>query len=97
MEKPRRKKRFKKTRLEWLKKRLANKKLYSADDLAVMFSIDPKTVNRLAREGKLKPIRRGPPFLFRPEALKGFALGKPGRPKKTNIEGRDTNVKKRTD
>lgn len=66
------------------------KKKYDTEDAAQFLSsnsngpkINIETLRRFIREGKIKPVKGGPPYFFRKETLENFIplLRSQGRPK----------------
>ncbi len=60
------------------------RKRYDTEDGAKVLGINRETFRRLIREGKIEPIRGGPPYFIRGETLKSFIplLRPMGRPRK---------------
>jgi len=72
------------------------KKLFDTPDSAKLLKIHSETLRKLMRQGEIRPVRGGPPYLFDLKTLKSFTPRKPGRPRLIFVKGRRwENVKER--
>lgn len=73
---------------------MREKKRYDTEDASEFLSrnsngkkINIETLRRFIREGRIKPVKGGPPYFFRRETLKNFIpmLRSQGKPKTKNL------------